>query len=112
MVCALSPRNQHVPPPPRRPFPPPPISGLFSLNLNQTSVHRGKPTGGSGSVTSGTGEDRNKGKDTGLLYPGDLSFATKLLSGVKAGKGESWARSECHDYTQVCVCVVSVCAMN
>ncbi|CAM9981927.1 unnamed protein product, partial [Scytosiphon promiscuus] len=37
--------------------------------------------------------------DTALLYPGDVNFATKLLAGVKAGKGESWARCECHDYT-------------
>ncbi len=42
------------------------------------------------------------GKDSaGLLYPGDSALATRLLAGVKAGKGESWARCECHDYTQV-----------
>ncbi|CAN0224647.1 unnamed protein product, partial [Hapterophycus canaliculatus] len=49
---------------------------------------------GSGSV------DRSRlGKDAALLYPMDVNFATKLLAGVKAGKGESWARCECHDYT-------------
>lgn len=47
----------------------------------------------------GNGEERGSGKD-GLLYMGDASFATKLLAGVKAGKGESWARCEFHDYTQ------------
>ena len=55
--------------------------------------------GKSGGVGSGSGEDRALGKEV-LHYPGDAGFATKLLAGVKAGKGESWARCECHDYTQ------------
>lgn len=38
--------------------------------------------------------------DKGLLYAGDTAFATRLVAGVKAGKGESWARCECQDYTQ------------
>lgn len=44
--------------------------------------------------------DGGKGS-SGLLYPGDSSFATTLLAGVKGGKGESWARCVCNDYTQV-----------
>lgn len=35
-----------------------------------------------------------------LLYRGDSDWATKLVAGIKAGKEESWARCECHDYTQ------------
>eukprot|EP00904_Undaria_pinnatifida_P005219 jgi/Undpi1/1827/HiC_scaffold_12.g05214.m1 len=55
--------------------------------------------GKSGGVGSGSGEERALGKED-LIYAGDAAFATKLLAGVKAGKGESWARCECHDYTQ------------
>ncbi|CAN0090813.1 unnamed protein product, partial [Ectocarpus sp. 4 AP-2014] len=65
-------------------------------------LHRVKSGGIGGSMTNTNGEDKSKtgGKDAGLLFQGDANFATKLLAGVKGGKGESWSRCECHDYTQ------------
>ncbi|CAM9254849.1 unnamed protein product [Ectocarpus sp. 12 AP-2014] len=65
-------------------------------------LHRVKSGGVGGSMTNTNGEDKSKtgGKDAGLFFQGDANFATKLLAGVKGGKGESWARCECHDYTQ------------
>lgn len=60
----------------------------------------------SGAFTSSGGALGNSDADGGilhhakLLYPGDTAFATRLLAGVKAGKGEAWARCECHSYTQ------------
>lgn len=45
----------------------------------------------SSNVGGGEGEGR---------YRGDSDWATKLVAGINAGKEESWARCECHDYTQ------------
>lgn len=81
----------------------------FLSPLTPTSVHRGKSSGAGSNMANGAGdrEDRvrsNAGAAaSALLYPGDSSLATTLLAGVKAGKGESWARCEFNDYTQVYV---------
>lgn len=57
----------------------------------------GSGGGGSGAGDIGSGAAHNARE---FLFPGDTAFVTRLLAGVKAGKGESWARCECHDYTQ------------
>lgn len=57
-------------------------------------MHKGKSGG------TGAADGRGGGNGDALLYPGDAGFAMRLLAGLKAEKGESWARCEFHDYTQ------------
>ena len=93
-----------------------PIPSTLNSTLAVTSIHRGKSSGAGSSMTNGGDyrDDRSRSNGAGagdggrgsgssaFLFPGDSGLATRLLAGVKAGKGESWARCECSDYTQVC----------
>lgn len=85
------------------------LSGGLGGWAGVVAANHGNPTASGSGGSADAGDAGGGGSGGGgvsshlskeLLFSGDTSFITRLLAGIKAGKGEPWARSEFHDYTQ------------